>query len=170
MRRTTSAPVLVLSIVLLGCGEVPEIAGKVIVSRNSETHVLQTGNDGKDSFDEDDDLDAQCTTHESLYVKLVNKHKYSARAGFSAIFMRAENDIYKILPLIWNVYIEIDDEAYDSLCPVVYREIADDPYEAEVSTSACELYPHRDNRDLTHPFIESAFFHVRSCGSDPLPE
>ena len=78
---------------------------------------------------------------------------------FAMIEMSAEQDPEK-LPHDWNLHAIVGLHSYAGMCDVQLTKISDDPYEAEYSTSDCDVF---SIGNIAKARIDSARFHVKNC-------
>ena len=170
MCKTASALGLALSILSVGCGESPEVSGKVtftrlaIMDQDGGTYTIDTGHDGKDSLTSNDEWGVRCWRPDPVGLNLINTRTLNAsrfEQGFSQVTITGYADGH-IPPDKINVSVMLDGAFYAGTCPVTYKKTNDDPYEADFAVPTCIMDTIVDFRGR----IE-ARFHVKAC--DPSP-
>ena len=93
-------------------------------------------------------------------IDRVEWNKPAAMPGtFVDIIMIATQDTEK-LTNDWNVGANMGLHSYSGLCDVQLTKISDDPYEAEYSTSDCDMLSVFEDAAAR---IDSARFRVKNC-------
>jgi hypothetical protein len=172
MQKTAFALGTALLTLFVGCDDTPtpEVAGKVVLAEiflmQDVTHVIDTGHDGNDSITSNDEWDVACWGSDLVGLHLLNIPKSkgpSYKAGFYEFTVTAYAD-GRIPPDKINVSAMVDIAYYAGVCPVTYTKLSNEPFDAEILVSTCELNkPTDDYRGR----IESAAFRMRSC--EPAP-
>jgi hypothetical protein len=174
MHRTTLALGLALSSSSAACSSDPyvhEIAGKATITRlthagvENGTFVLDTGDDGKTLVQNGDRWQVDCSGYGARTMHLRDKlkaHDPKTDRGFSSIAVTKSDD--KETPsdaVELELYLNLD--FWLSACPGAFTKTGNDPYEADVSVSTCEMR----QRDGSRTRLESALFHIKGCDTEP---
>jgi hypothetical protein len=167
MPRSALTLFFLMSAISIGCSEDPQIAGNVVFFVGidlSEQLVMSTGNDGQEWVTSDDRWSVDCSSYDSPFMKLTDKIAYdnpTKRPSFGWFSMLAQNDTAK-LDETGNVTVVEGYYYYSGICDVHLTEISKDPYEAEFSTSDCDLL----SKGQTVGHVETAKFRVKSCDDE----
>ncbi|WP_437480454.1 hypothetical protein WME75_35610 [Sorangium sp. So ce1014] len=137
-----------------GCLAHPEISGKVIVTRDDEELVIDTGGNGTRVVDAGGEVAGGCIVPKQGEL-VVAVQKEGAAFSFFDMMDEAGSP---------HASVTIDGERYQGACEIVVQEQQGDPYEADVAAGPCDLVRLFDGGKAR---LEKAVFHVSDCsGAD----
>ncbi|WP_437777172.1 hypothetical protein [Sorangium sp. So ce1097] len=137
-----------------GCIADPKVAGKVIVSRDGEELVIDTGANGTKVVDVSDDVSGMCMVRNQGELS-VTLAKDGEEFSFFDVMDQADSP---------HASARIDGELYQGACEIIVQEQQGDPYEADVTAGPCDLVRLFDGAKAR---LVTAVFHVWDCsGAD----
>ncbi len=133
----------------------PEGSGKVVVTRDGEELVIDTGGDGANVVGLDDDPIGLCVVRNAGELSVAVEEGDGTGLWYVNLMDQDGRP---------HVSAKIDGDLYQGPCKIVVQEQAADPYEADVSAGPCEMIRLFDGGKAR---VETAIFHVSDCiGAD----
>lgn len=137
-----------------GCIAHPEVSGKVIIRREGEELVLDTGSNGTRVVDASGEVAGGCIVRNQSELSVTVQKEGAAFSFFDLMDQTG-------LP---HVSAEIDGKLYQGACEIIVQEQRGDPYEADVTAGPCDIIR---NFDGSKARLVTATFHVSDCsGAD----
>ncbi|KYG10430.1 hypothetical protein BE21_11970 [Sorangium cellulosum] len=133
-----------------GCVSHPEVSGKVIITRDGEELVLDTGGNGTRVVDASGEVAGGCIVRNQTELSVTVQKEGVAFSFFDLVDQAG-------LP---HVSAEIDGKLYQGACEIIVEERQGDPYEADVAAGPCDLVRLFDGAEAR---LEMAIFHVSDC-------
>ncbi|WP_081427052.1 hypothetical protein [Sorangium cellulosum] len=137
-----------------GCIAHPEVSGKVIIRREGEELVLDTGSNGTRVVDASGEVAGGCIVRNQSELSVTVQKEGAAFSFFDLMDQTG-------LP---HVSAEIDGKLYQGACEIIVQEQRGDPYEADVTAGPCDIIR---NFDGSKARLVTTTFHVSDCsGAD----
>lgn len=137
-----------------GCLAHPEVSGKVIVTRDGEELVIDTGGNGTRVVDASGEVAGGCIVRNQGELSVVVQKEGAAFAFFDMMDQAGSP----------HASARIDGKLYQGACEIIVQEQQGDPYEADVAAGPCDLVRLFDGGKAR---LETATFHVSDCsGAD----